>query len=153
MEPDFDLLVLVEMNDQAPILGAEQGDPDATQYFTIHLRSLETCKPHPDAAKPTIGHNLATLRRSTRSFYFQVVGRYLAVLFLIGTEQREENGTCQLKVWDWTTGKAVTVRITYHASFRNTNTFKSILTLRVRSRNRSRSFLTAISSFPAKPTT
>jgi hypothetical protein len=109
IEPDFDLLVILEMGDHPPIVGAAQGFPNATQYFNVHLRSLQTCLPHPDAAQSVITHSLPSFARSSWSFYFQVVGRHLAVLFLIGLDQIEV--TCQLKVWDWTTGNAVTVRL------------------------------------------
>jgi hypothetical protein len=105
MEPDFDLLVMLEMG--ARSLEAP-GPTRITQHFNIHLRSLETCLPHPDATRPVITHSLSSFPGASWSFYFQVVGRYLAVLFLVGMGQMEGH-TCQLKVWDWTTGNAVTV--------------------------------------------
>ncbi|KAG9127747.1 hypothetical protein FRC07_010035 [Ceratobasidium sp. 392] len=108
MEPDYDLLVLLELADQTSIRDAEQGTPNVTQYFNLNLRSLQTCAPHPDAAKPIIRHSLRSFARTTWSFYFQIVGRYLGVLFLIGLDQPGENQTCQLGVWDWTTGNPVT---------------------------------------------
>jgi hypothetical protein len=109
MEPDFDLLVMLEMGDRSLVADRAPGAPNATQYFNIHLRSLQTCLPHPDAAQPVITHSLSSFAGASWSFYFQVVGRYLAVLFLIGQDQAE--GSSQLKVWDWTTGNAVTVRL------------------------------------------
>ncbi|KAG8684749.1 hypothetical protein FRC09_015167 [Ceratobasidium sp. 395] len=108
MEPDFDLLVLLELGHQTRIPRAERGTSNVIQHFNVHLRSLETCAPHPDAAKPIIRHSLCSFARTSWSFYFQVVGRYLAVLFLIGVDQQEESQTCQLRVWDWTTGNPVT---------------------------------------------
>jgi hypothetical protein len=106
MEPDFDLLVMLEMGDLLEV----HGSTGTTQHFNIHLRSLETCLPHPDATRPVITHSLSSFARTSWSFYFQIVGRYLAVLFLLGLG-RIEGQTYQLKVWDWTTGNAVTVRL------------------------------------------
>ncbi|KAG9079355.1 hypothetical protein FS749_008585, partial [Ceratobasidium sp. UAMH 11750] len=104
MEPDFDLLVLLELAEQTVDPDATQGTPNLVQHFNVNLRSLETCAAHPDAARPVIRHSLHSFPLMTWSFYFQIVGRYLAVLFLIGVE----NQPCQLRVWDWTTGNAVT---------------------------------------------
>ncbi|KAG9103302.1 hypothetical protein FRC06_011438 [Ceratobasidium sp. 370] len=108
MEPDFDLLVLLELAEQTVIPGAAEGTPNVMQHFNVNLRSLETCAAHPDAARPIIRHSLRSFARATWTFYFQIVGRYLAVMFLIAVEQRDENQTCQLRVWDWTTGNVVT---------------------------------------------
>ncbi|KAG8704307.1 hypothetical protein FRC08_002299 [Ceratobasidium sp. 394] len=104
MEPDFDLLVLLELAEQTVDPDATQGTPNLVQHFNVNLRSLETCAAHPDAARPVIRHSLHSFPLMTWSFYFQIVGRYLAVLFLIGVE----NQPCQLRVWDWTTGNVVT---------------------------------------------
>ncbi|QRW05627.1 F-box protein [Ceratobasidium sp. AG-Ba] len=109
MEPDFDLLVLLELSEQKPIIGATtQGAPNIQQFFNVHLRSLRTCGPHPDATRPIINHSLCTFGRTSWSFYFQIVGKYLAVMFLTGIDQQDENHTSQLRVWDWTTGNEVT---------------------------------------------
>ncbi|KAG8743938.1 hypothetical protein FRC10_011124 [Ceratobasidium sp. 414] len=108
MEPDFDLLVLLEQAEQTVIVGAAQGTPNVMQHFNVNLRSLETCAAHPDAARPILRHSLRSFAGMSWRFYFQIVGRYLAVLFLIGVEQRDANQTSQLRVWDWTTGNVVT---------------------------------------------
>ncbi|KAG9127748.1 hypothetical protein FRC07_010036 [Ceratobasidium sp. 392] len=103
IEPDFDLLVLLEEAGWAPIEDAEQGTLDVMQHFNLNLRSLRTCAPHPDAASPIIRHSLRSIGYTPSSFGFQIVGRYLAVLCWLGTNQ-----TCRLGVWDWTTGNPVT---------------------------------------------
>ncbi|CAE7212593.1 unnamed protein product [Rhizoctonia solani] len=107
MQPDYDLLVLLEINKSLPRSNPDgiEGAPDLTQYFTIHLRTLGTNQPHPDAARPTISYSTPSYRRTRPSFYFQIVGRYLAVQFLISSVSSEK---FQLRVWDWTTGKDVT---------------------------------------------
>ncbi|KDN49487.1 hypothetical protein RSAG8_02189, partial [Rhizoctonia solani AG-8 WAC10335] len=107
MQPDYDLLVLLEVNKSLPCPNPDgiEGAPDLMEYFTIHLRTLGTNQPHPDAARPTISYSTPSYRRNRPSFYFQIVGRYLAIQFLIS------NASCEkfkLRVWDWTTGKAVT---------------------------------------------
>lgn len=113
MEPDLDLLVLLELGESLPIIGAAQDSLNTTQHFNIYLRSLESCAPHSDAAHPIINHSVTSFGGALWVFHFQVVGRYLAVLFL--QNQRGENSTYQLVVWDWTTGNTVTV-----SSARNT---------------------------------
>ncbi|CUA73758.1 hypothetical protein RSOLAG22IIIB_01275 [Rhizoctonia solani] len=107
MQPDYDLLVLLEMNKSLPYPNPDgiEGAPDIIQYFTIHLRTLGTNQPHPDAVQPTIGYNTPSYRHRRPSFYFQIVGRYLAVQFLISGASSEKS---KLRVWDWTTGKDVT---------------------------------------------
>lgn len=108
MEPDYDLLVLMELNDIVPDRSAPEGAPNATQYFTIHIRSLETNQPHPDAGRATIAYNCPAWTGSGCSFYFQVVGRYLAVVFLISGNRPARSHAHRLTVWDWTTGKMIT---------------------------------------------
>ncbi|CAE6431474.1 unnamed protein product [Rhizoctonia solani] len=110
MQPDYDLLVLLELNKSLPCPNPDgiEGAPDLMQYFTVHLRTLGTNQPHPDATRPTIAYNTPSYRRSRPSFYFQIVGRYLAIQFLISNASSERS---KLRVWDWTTGKDVTVSI------------------------------------------
>ncbi|GAB1523979.1 hypothetical protein RhiTH_007131 [Rhizoctonia solani] len=109
MQPEYDLLVLLESNQTVLYpnsAGINEGEPDRTHYFTIHLRTLGTNEPHPDAARPTINYSTPSYRRTTSSFYFQIVGRYLAVQFLVTNASGSDK--FKLRVWDWTTGKDVT---------------------------------------------
>ncbi|KAF8707526.1 6-phosphogluconate dehydrogenase, decarboxylating, partial [Rhizoctonia solani] len=109
MQPEYDLLVLLESNQTVLYpnsAGINEGEPDRTHYFTIHLRTLRTNEPHPDAARPTINYSTPSYRRTTSSFYFQIVGRYLAVQFLVTNASGSDK--FKLRVWDWTTGKDVT---------------------------------------------
>jgi hypothetical protein len=110
MQPDYDLLVLLELKQTIlyPNSAAiNERDPDRTQYFTIHLRTLGTNEPHPDAARSTISYSTPSYRRTTSSFYFQIVGRYLAIQFLVTDATGSDK--FRLRVWDWTTGNDVTV--------------------------------------------
>ncbi|KAJ1310916.1 hypothetical protein OPQ81_009428 [Rhizoctonia solani] len=108
MQPDYDLLVLLEMNQSLPYPNSDgiEGAPDLMQYFTIHLRTLGTNRPHPDAVRPTISYNTPSYRRTRSSFYLQIVGRYLAIQFLVTNASGSDK--FKLRVWDWTTGKDVT---------------------------------------------
>ncbi|CAE6456553.1 unnamed protein product [Rhizoctonia solani] len=109
MQPEYDLLVLLELKQTIPFpnsVAIDETDPDRTQYFTIHLRTLGTNKPHPDAARPTIDYSTPSYRRTSSSFYFQIVGRYLAVQFLVTDAAGSDK--FKLRVWDWTTGNDVT---------------------------------------------
>ncbi|KAG8758275.1 hypothetical protein FRC11_003935, partial [Ceratobasidium sp. 423] len=108
MQPDYDLLVLLEMNQALPYTESDGGEraPDHIQYYTIHLRTLGSNKPHPDAIRPTISYNTPSYRRTRPSFYFQIVGRYLAIQFLITDASGSDK--FKLRVWDWTTGKDIT---------------------------------------------
>lgn len=120
MEPDYDLLVLLEMVIHPSSVPAKGQD----QRFRIHIRSLETNLPHPGAARPTIEHASPAFTRRTRSsFYFQIVGRYLAVLFL--ADEGGETSSWELRVWDWTAGNPVTVSL---STFDNPLTFLTLLT-------------------------
>lgn len=107
MEPDYDLLVMAEMKDNVHNPSTSPDAPNSTQYFTIHIRSLETNQPHPGAARPQISYSCPSWGTASCSFYFQVVGRYLAIVFLIGGGFVLSH-TFHLVVWDWTTGKKIT---------------------------------------------
>lgn len=110
IEPDFDLLVLLELGESLPIIGAIQGSPNVTQHFHIHLRSLKSCAPHPEAAAASIiSHGILSVGRVGWSFTFRIVGRYLAISFLNEADQSDKNNIPRLKVWDWMTGNVAMV--------------------------------------------
>lgn len=99
IDPDFDLLILLEIVHSPP-------DPETDLQMRFHLRSLYTGLNHPLAATPVITGNF----KFTSTYIdtgFQIVGRLLVIL--CHTNSLLDRSSPRIYVWDWTTGDLVTV--------------------------------------------
>ncbi|KAG8773520.1 hypothetical protein FRC12_002496 [Ceratobasidium sp. 428] len=93
--PEQDLLVLLEIK----TLRTEG-------LCHVHLRSMTTNEPHPKAkpGRSTLTYNFKPLSEELppdRSFYFEVSGHLLAILF----RSRTRSLPSYVVIWDWTTGE------------------------------------------------
>ncbi|KAJ1310913.1 hypothetical protein OPQ81_009426 [Rhizoctonia solani] len=108
IEPDYDLLVLLRATTFKHLSDTRepppQTRPDVEQTFTIHLCSLETNLPHPEATCTEMKCTVPGLAGEAWSLRSQVVGNYLAVMFL----HTSTNAISYLIVWDWVIGREVT---------------------------------------------
>ncbi|CAE6463591.1 unnamed protein product [Rhizoctonia solani] len=108
LQTDYDLLVLLEADEPVSdheTSGGFGSTPDALQHIKVHLRSLETGRPHSIAGRPVLECQVPSYMQSMCSFYAQVIGRYLSVFFQVLAWR---GARCyELKIWDWTTGKLI----------------------------------------------
>lgn len=104
IEPDFDLLVLLENTDAHRLTTAPE--TSLAKFYKIHIRSLKTQKPHPNAALPVLDYVYFGSQRLDCPCVMEIFGRLLAIVFHSSTENSPES----IVVWDWTTGRKVTVR-------------------------------------------
>jgi hypothetical protein len=101
--PEQDLLVLLEIVSIAVPLG----HLDFEEHYRVHLRTMTTNEPHPASRSlgAVLDYKLWAHTYPDRSFYFQILGHLLAMVF----RSRERDLLSHVVIWDWTTGLKLAV--------------------------------------------
>ncbi|QRV73278.1 hypothetical protein RhiJN_01292 [Ceratobasidium sp. AG-Ba] len=76
------------------------------EHYKIHLRTMSTNTPHPATVRSLGGvldFRLSTRSYPDRSFYFQILGRLLGIVF----RSRDREFSSHVVIWDWTTGQKI----------------------------------------------
>lgn len=92
MDLSQDLLLLIEK----PHWVGQTAD----HTYRLHIRTLTTGEPHPEAKGGTILSNIQTFRDEDTSYTIQISGHYVGVLF----NSVHVDGT-ELVIWDWKTSQ------------------------------------------------